>query len=311
VQITDVLSLKWEEFDQNPLIYPTFPSWYIADPTFLPPELTPDRQWHLFAHSILGIHHFISSDGIAWKRLPKRVSNISVRPFLYKEAQNYYIFYERILKLRFTAYTSRIEARRSTDLMNWSEPVVVLEPSMAWHREASWSGAVGNPCVVAEEDMYRLYYSAGLVYLKDCAFYEPKYVGCANSNSQTGPYTPSPDPVLSPKPDDPYANLGTGAIKVLRCSDGYVGFQNGIYWDRVRNHSGSAIRLLASPDGTNWEITGPPILKPDKGWKKSFVYMLDVRLTESGWRLYFNARSGWLFGLEYIGLAYGKPPRLE
>ena len=68
MHIADALNVKWEEFDKNPLIYPPFPSWFIADPTFLPPELTPDRQWHLFAHSILGINHFISSDGIAWKR---------------------------------------------------------------------------------------------------------------------------------------------------------------------------------------------------------------------------------------------------
>jgi predicted GH43/DUF377 family glycosyl hydrolase len=236
---------------------------------------------------------------------------MSVRPFLYQEAEDYYLFYERIRQWHFTAYASRIEARLSTDLMNWSEPLVVLEPSLAWHREGGGSGAVGNPCVVADEDTCRLYYSAGLVFLKDCMFQEPKYIGCATSKSPTGPYTPLPDPILSPKPDDTYANLGTGAIKVLRCSDGYVGFQNGIYWDRARNHSGSAIRLLESSDGINWEITGPPVIKPDKGWKKSFVYALDVRLTQSGWRLYFNARSGWLFGLERIGLAYGKSSQLE
>jgi hypothetical protein len=306
MRITDVLNLKWEEFDKNPLIYPPFPSWLIADPTFLPPELTPDYQWHLFAHSILGIHHFISSDGIAWNKLPKLVAKKSIRPFLYQDAQKYYLFYERILQSCFSLYPSRIEVRVSTDLRNWSDPLVVLEPTLAWHREGNWSGAVGNPCVVIEKDKYRLYYSAGLVYLKDCAFYEPKYIGCASSKSLTGPYTSLPDPLLFPEPEDLYANLGAGAIKVLQGSDGFIGFQNGIYWDRVRNHSASAIRLLKSSDGINWDVTGAPILKPETGWKKSHIYALDVRLTESGWRLFFNARSGWLFGRECIGLAYGK-----
>jgi hypothetical protein len=307
MRITDVLGLKWEEHARNPLIHPPFPSWFIADPTFLPPEHTPDRRWHLFAHSILGIHHFTSADGIAWNRLPGLVARNSVRAFLYREGQQYMLIYEHILRSRFTAYTSRIEARLSTDLQDWSAPWVMLEPTLAWQREGGWSGNVSNPCLVCEENGYRLYYSAGLVYLRDCAFYEPKYIGCASGKSLTGPFIPAPDPLLYPQPNDPYANLGAGGLKVLRGDDGYVGFQNGIYWDPVHNHSGSAIRLLKSSDGLSWEVTGAPILKPGTGWKKSHVYALDVRLTENGWLLFFNARSGWLFGRECIGLAYGRP----
>ena len=305
--INDILNLKWEEVDANPLIYPPFPSWFIADPTFLPPDLTPDHYWHLFAHSILGIHHYVSFDGMAWNRMPKLVTRFSIRPFLYRENQNYYLFYQRILQMRFTSYISNIEVRLSKDLTNWSDPIVVFEPSLAWHREGNWLGAVGNPCVVFEENQYRLYFSAGLVYLKDCAFYEPKYIGCAYSQRLTGPYLSMASPLLSPRPDDLYANLGAGAIKLLRCNDGWIGFQNSIYWDQTRDHSGSAIRLLKSSDGIKWDITGVPVLKPDSGWKKSHVYSLDVRLIDGCWPLFFNARSGWLFGRECIGLAYGKP----
>ncbi len=217
----------------------------------------------------------------------------------------YYLFFFFFLQFRFSAYISRIVVQYSTDLANWSKPSVVLEPTLAWHREGGWSGNVGNPCVIVENDEYRLYYSAGLVYLRDCVFNEPKHIGCAISKSLTSPFTSMTKPLLSPSSDDLYANLGSGGIKVLRVSDGYVGFQNGIYWDQMRKHSGAAIRVLTSRDGMRWEVTGDPILKPDKGWKKSHVYALDVRLTESGWRLFFNARSGWLFGYESIGMATG------
>lgn len=55
--------LKWCEYKSNPVIYPPPLSPVIADPTFLPPNRTPDKRWHLFAHSIFGIHHFVSTDG--------------------------------------------------------------------------------------------------------------------------------------------------------------------------------------------------------------------------------------------------------
>ena len=306
MKISEVLNLQWKEFEQNPLIRSPFPSWLIADPTFLSPECAPDGKWHLFAHSLMGIHHFISSNGVDWSRLRGLVTKGSIRAYLHKTTTDYYLFYERLVSTRLMKYTSRIEVRVSKDLTSWSGPNIVFEPRLLWHREGGWLGNVGNPCVIADEDGYRLYYTAGLIYLKDCGFYEPKYIGCAFSKALSGPYVPMPDPVLTPEPDDPFANLGAGAIKVLRCSDGYVGFQNGIYWDRVSNHSGSAIRILESSNGKEWEVSGDPILKPDRGWKKSHVYALDVRLTANGWRLYFNARSGWLVGRESIGLAYGE-----
>jgi hypothetical protein len=306
VRVQDVLSLRWEEHRANPLVHPPRLSWLIADPTFLPPECTPDRRWHLFAHSLSGIHHYVSSDGLSWEQQRARVvGRGAARAFLFYEPPSYYLFYEHIVSVRFPSYVSRIEACTSTDLQVWGDPVVVLEPSLAWQRDGSWAGNVGNPCVVREAGNCRLFFSSGLVYLKDCAFCEPKYVGCAASAAPLGPYTYYPHPLLAPQPDDAYANLGAGAVKVLRCEDGWVGFQNGIYWDPAQRHSGSAIRLLQSENGLDWHRTGPPILTPDRGWKKSHVYGLDVRRTSDGWRLYFNARSGWLLGWESVGLARG------
>ena len=304
----DLLSLQWEEAAANPLICPPFLSWFVADPTFLPPAATPDGKWHLFAHSLRGVNHFVSTDGYAWTRRRGLVVSLGIRPFLFQEARRYYLFYEKILKL-VPQYHSRIEVIASDDLEHWSAPAVVLTPTLAWHCEGARQGAMGNPCVVAAEEGFRLYYSAGLVPLKDCGFSEPKYIGVAFSRQLTASYTALPKPVLHPEATDPQANMGAGAIKVVRFQDGYVGFQNGIYWDGARAHTGSAIRLLASADGIEWTVARPePIVKPATGWKRAFVYALDVRFVDAQWLLYFNARDGWRWGQECIGRAATRAP---
>jgi len=305
MDIEGVLGLEWREHEGNPLIPPPFPSPILADPTFLPPSETPDGLWHLFAHSILGIHHFTSRDGLAWERRRGVVCRNSLRAFLFAKDSVYYLFYERFLRLFPFPYRSRIEARTSRDLDSWSRPSVVMEPVLAWHSEGC-KGAVSNPCVVEEEDGFRLYYSAGLVYLRDCRFSEPKYIGAASSRDPLGPYEPVAEPALQPTAADLYANMGAGAIKVIRASDGYVGFQNGIYWDDDKAHTRSAIRLVTSSNGLAWDIPQrEPILKPEPGWKKGFVYALDLRRVEDRFYMYFNARDGWLTGRENVGLALG------
>ncbi len=71
MSVAELLALEWKEHEGNPLIAPLFPSPIIADPTFLPPQETPDGLWHLFAHSMLGIHHFTSRDGLEWDILER------------------------------------------------------------------------------------------------------------------------------------------------------------------------------------------------------------------------------------------------
>ena len=133
-------------------------------------------------------------------------------------------------------------------------------------------------------------------------------MGVAYSQSLLGVYEPQLQPILAPSTDDAYANLGAGAIKVMKTEDGYIGFQNGIYWDKTCNHSRSAIRMLAAADGIDWSPLQPyPIINPDRGWKHSHVYALDIRQVEGLWVMYFNARDGWLFGRERIGRAVGVP----
>ena len=292
---------QWTDHPANPLISPKWPDWLIADPTVLLPQETPDGRWHLFANSMPRLHHFTSSDGVAWKHIGP-VLNGAIRPFIRAHEGEYYLFYERL----YSPFHSAIGVKRSSDLKRWSREQIVLKPSLPWH--GRFVRTCSCPCVVPWNGEFLLYYSANVVVLPDCLFFEPRHVGVARSSRFGGPFTPDPEPCISPDGSDPNRNMGAGAIKVIPDPErGLVwGFNNGIHRD-ARGRSRSCIMVIKSRDGVNWDTRVAPILAPEKsGWKKALVYALDVRLTQTGEAyLYYNARDGWLRGIERIGLCVG------
>lgn len=309
-------ALAWRVTHPEPVIRPPLGSPIVADPTFLLPADTPDARWHLFAHSIWGVHAFGSDDGIRWTR-GALVARHAMRPFLYKEGDRYHLFYERyppwrlpLLLLPGIGWRSWIARRTSRDLVAWSPETVVLHPSLPWHGN-ELGEAVGNPCVVRDGDGVTLYYSASLVHVPDCGFNEPLHIGRATARTLDGPWSLDPTPIVSPHPEDPRCNLGAGAIKVLRLADGWVGLHNGIALDHATGRSRSAISVRRSDDGVTWRYAhDAPIVAPDVGWRRSFVYACDVRRDPSGrWLLYFNGRdhAAMRKGREAIGFVVGEP----
>jgi hypothetical protein len=308
------VTLRWQLHTGNPLIRPPFPSPVIADPTFSFPEDSPDGRWHLYAHSVRGIHHYTSEDGIMWQRREMVVKG-ALRPFLFKEAGVYYLFYEKIIALGILPFSknkrwhSILAVRSSTDFLHWSDEQEVLRPVLSWHSDEQLGMAVSNPCLVKTATGYRLYYSASLVYVPDCGFNEPKYIGYAEGSMPMGPFVPASEPIFSPSAD-PWINLGAGSVKVVKGEDNYWAFQNGIYIRADNGHSGSAVLLWRSEDGVTWKrALVEPLIQPRKGWMSSHVYALDARFraAENKWYLYFNARRGyhWTRGVERIGLMTG------
>lgn len=312
--LADFACLQWRVEPDEPVLRP--PSWspILADPTFRGPDESPDGRWHLFAHSVLGIHHCTSDDGVCWSR-PVLVIRNAMRPFLYDENGRFHLLYERYPPFRLLTpwlplpWRSWIELRSSRDLRLWSDPVALLRPDLPWQRREAGGAAVGNPCLVRLDVGYSLYFSASLVRLPDCGFDEPLHIGVAFADGIAGPYRTRAEPILSPRPNDPRCNLGAGSIKVLRLRDGFVGLQNGIHREARTQRSGSAISVLRSADGLLWEYAHPaPIIAPARGWRRSFVYACDARPRPDGtWVLYFNARTGWHWsrGREAIGRAVG------
>ena len=299
----DLDRFHWEDHPANPLIAPRWPDWLIADPTVLLPEETPDGLWHMFANSIPRVHHYTSPDGVAWKHRGVAV-NGAIRPFVRQHEGEYYLFYERI----YSPFHSVLALKRSRDLKRWSHESIVLKPSLRWH--GRFARTCSCPCVVPWNGEFLLYYSANVVLLPDCLFFEPRHVGVARAGTFGGPFTPDPEPVISPDKSDPWRNMGAGAIKVIPDPDRGMlwGLNNGIYRDEHGN-SRSCIMVIKSRDGVTWDTRTDPILTPEStGWKRALVYALDIRITSGQAYLYYNARDGWLRGVERIGLAVGRDP---
>lgn len=316
MKVEDIESIKWSDYSDGYIIDHPPLSPILADPTFIFPEQAPDGKWHLFAHSVWGIHHFVSGDGARWKDTRVAVAN-GMRPFLYFEDGIYYLFYEKYRPLALILsvikgrkWFSEIAVRQSSDLKHWSQPVTLIKPGLPWHFSGG-NRSVSNPCLVKTGDIYNLYYSASLVYIPDCGFNEPDSIGLARSKSITGPYELLQDPVIRVNQGDPWCNFSCGSIKVVQCEDGLLGFENGIYWDENKKQSGSAIILLKSSDGVRWErLIQEPVLKPSDGWRRSHIYACDVKYyeQEKKWYMYYNARNGWPVnsGQERIGLLLGR-----
>jgi len=215
----------------------------------------------------------------------------------------FHLFYEKAASIR----RSVVAKRSSTDLLSWSEPITVLEPQFAWEGKGLHTN--GNPCLVRHGGRYRLYFSASWVFLPDCLFLEPLYIGVAEADTIEGPYIKRPEPLIGPSSDPAFRNMGAGSMKVLPPEDGgpWYAFNNGIYRD-AGGRSRSEIHLLRSDDGYDWRVVSKEaLLAPtDQGWKRALVYAMQVVRYQGEWRMYYNARDGWFIGKERIGLAIGR-----
>ncbi|EMN00690.1 glycosyl hydrolase, family 43 domain protein [Leptospira noguchii str. 1993005606] len=314
MKTSDFKKIRWKLYPKNPVLEsPPFTP-LIADPSLLLDTESPDGKFHLFCHTLFGIHRYESEDGFRWDS-GRLLFRHTMRPFIYKENNIFYLLYERYTPFQivlswftFWKWDSHIEIRTSKDLKNWSSAKKILEPSLDWHINARYGKSIGNPCLVKIEDKYRLYYSASLSFIPDCGFCEPTYIGVAESDKILGPYKSLKDPLISP--DTYNRNLAAGSIKVLKTENGFVGFENCIYQDS-NGRSGSSIYLLNSFDGIKWDfLFQKPILSPSSDWMKSHIYAMDIKFHPiiKKWFLYFNARNDWHWskGKEKIGLLIGE-----
>lgn len=318
---------SWFPFSDEPVIQGL---WYVprlSCPVFLFPEDTPDGKWHLFAHSWLGIQHYVSGSGIMWEPM----GLVQVRgkyPFLFKEKGAFHIIYERhgrqipfvehVTKRMRTSHVvgSHIEMRSSNDLSVWSEPRILLEakdvPPAGDYRKTP---TLSHPQIIPAEGGYRMYVGASKVGSDPAS---TRYVCSAFAENLDGPYvSESQFPLIEAVPNDPWRSLGTGRVCVYKGSDLYVALQNSRYWDEKRKRHASAIVLLTSSDGLQWQrVDGDPILVPaERGWASEHIMSCDVRYKhdEACWYCYFSATGERRFGLvrESIGLLIGKIPQLR
>lgn len=312
ITINQILQADFKVNEQSPILKPFDGSFVVADPSVLTPDNCHDNKWHMFFHSTLGVHHFISEDGINFSKVQKVLSN-AMRPNINKVGNTYYLFYEKTRSLFANAlnvvnivkWKSEIYVTQSEDLLNWSEPRLVIGNTRAFEKSDRGT-ALSNPFLLRENGLNRLYYSCGMTYIDDCKFCEPTHITYAESENIADGYISADSPLISPDKNNPYLNLCSGCLKVYKLKDGYIGIQNGIYEKDGKSHS--AIFLMTSADGLEFEFKKmlvEPGVVHGKDWMKQFVYASHLVKYGNTLRLYFNARdiSNPISGRECIGFA--------
>ena len=98
---SDMEKISFEQFNRlsfsfyrnNPVLKYSLPSLVVADPSILTPDSSPDKKWHLFAHSFFGVYHYVSSDGISFLKV-KRIAERAMRPDINVIDGEYYLYFE-------------------------------------------------------------------------------------------------------------------------------------------------------------------------------------------------------------------------
>ena len=310
INFEELNNLEFKLYKKNPIIKNPFTSFVIADPSVLTPDISHDKRFHLFCHTFFGVYMYSSEDGINFKKI-RKITNRAMRPNINYVDGSYYLFFERtkpvicnLLSLFGLKWKSEIYCTESTDLRNWCKPYPVITKSRDY-QEDERGLAISNPFLLKTEDNFRLYYSCGQTFIKDCGFCEPTHISFAESKSVNNDYVSLEKPIISPDKNSEYLNLCSGCLKVYKLKDCFIGLQNGLFEKEGKSHS--AIMLLKSDDGINFDFV-KPFLIPQKcgsnNWMAQYVYACCLTKTANKFRLYFNARnvSNNLLGRESIGV---------
>ena len=332
LSIAAYAKLSWYPFSDEPVINS---SWYmnrLGDPSILLPGESPDKKWHLFGHTFLGIVHFISENGISWE--PRKMIELRGHsPSLYMEDGMYYLIYEKHdaipsqidsifarRKRKDRVSHSRIEMRSSADLILFSEPKIILDSrEIPFAADGLGRPRVSRPQLFKDGGVYTLFFGASHIVLEDSRHKSSRYFASATSSDLLGPYRLANHgrPLIEPDGDDPNRSLAVGSVRVLKASDGYVALQCGKYWDRELKKSSTSLIQLESVDGVNWlPSTRPRILSPpSEGWASRYIISCDARYKEDEGCVYcyFSASSkrGFRPVKEEIGLLLGNDPVLR
>lgn len=182
----------------------------------------------------------------------------------------------------------------SPDGLTWTE---VTEDPVLTTDEVPYAGlaALASSALVEEDGTWVLYFYT----------WEPGAstqttagrIGRATAATPEGPWTPDPDPVLSPGSAGEWDDLQIDAPRVLRTEDGYVMYYSATDSEGYWNH---AIGMATSPDGVTWTkyddptTTDAPFAESDPilvaGDGERIVHQpLVTNTPEGGWMMIYRS----------------------
>ena len=295
--------------------------WYemrLCAPCVLPPDVSPDGLWHLFAHSWMGIEHYSSTSGFDWKKRALVVAR-GHYPSLYRQKDRWHLVYEAhdrdyslSVRLDRRRTISRIYLMTSSDLMSWSRPTVILSAADVPYASDFSVPRLAHPQIVSWEGGYRLYFTASEVRMYDTGQKASTCLSYAQSAFINADYSLRAKPVMRFDPDDRHSDLALGAFSFVSCSDGLVAFQTAFSFDEEAGRSRSSIWMLSSDDGEDFRYEKCIMKAPDEGWAGRCLTScsLSFRPSEDTWYCYYSANGRdperpWLPVREKLGLLIG------
>ena len=325
-------SLSWYPFSDEPIIKSL---WYmprLCDPALILPDDSGDNQWHLYAHTWIGLEHFVSTNGLDWN-LQGMVELRGNSPFLFKWQGTWYLLYEKHdatpsnwdwqklkNKKEWGNRNSRIEMRSTKDFIIYSEPITLLKSSdVLFANDLLSNPRLSRPQLFFDEEYgFSLFFGASHITMEDTKQKASLYFALARSRTIDGPYSlTKSEPLIRPNADDPYRNMAVGSVKVVKARDGYVGFECAFGWDKQRGRTVSTLIQLESKDGLEWVTSErkPLFVTPLEGWTNRYITSCDVYYKADDYchYCYFSAdtvikRGPFHFVRESIGLMLGKDP---
>ncbi|HIS14261.1 MAG TPA: hypothetical protein IAA76_06750 [Candidatus Ornithospirochaeta stercorigallinarum] len=309
-------SASWYSFNDT---YVEKSKWYLprqSDPSILLPSESPDGRWHLFCHTWLGIHHFVSTSGLNWKNDGPLVFFRGHSPFIYREGKLYYMVFERHDFKQsgkdVTKNTSSIFLSSSEDLVKWTDPVIILDSnkiSLSSYRMGPCR--LSRPQLVSWKGRYILYFGAGECRMFDTGQKTAVRFMYSESDFIDGSYKVRSKPALEVDPDGEYRNLAVGAVRIYPCADAICAVECAYCYDKEKNRSRSMMLLLKSGDGITFETIRVMHTQSEEGFASRAITSADLKYmeNENTWYCYYSANNKeryYPFVRESLGLLLGR-----
>ncbi|MCB1179996.1 MAG: hypothetical protein KDK36_20630 [Leptospiraceae bacterium] len=253
--LKDLPKILWDSTGDRINLNPPFATSKISNPAVISREKSPDDKWRMYVNSNFGIQEFISTDGKAWKHNKLVLLNCS-NPFIYFEAGNYYLLYEKysikdffIKSKNVEKLNSKICVRKSQDLKSWEKEKILLEPNFNWQQKTN--NFLTNPSMVFFHGLYYLFFSTSPVYLEELNDFYPLHIGMAAAKTIDSEFEVYPSPIIFPDKNSNYRNLASGSLKVYKTHDGLLGLETCICKNTVGEFKMSILALY-SKDIFHW-----------------------------------------------------------
>lgn len=235
-----------------------------------------------------------SADGIEWSEAKTTLSGSTESGWEKRVNRNCVIYADGLYRMWYTGQEdkcSRIGYAESTDGINFKRL-----PHPVLCAELDYEGvSVMNPCVLYENGIYRMWYSAG----ED---YEPNVICYAESTDGIKWKRINENPILEKSEKNAFERDRIGGCQVVHCKNEYL-----IFYIGYSDINTACICVARSDDGIRdfVRFEKNPIVTPSaEGWDSDSCYKPSVVIDESSGKimLWYNGRKG---EREQIGLAIG------